>query len=150
MLCPALQISANKTTITNTRNTTSDNWGFHDVSHEGFHPIGKQPVDHESSIRFSGEFHTELKIPHEPPELGSSKSGIISSGFQPGVRLAEGFSGLMGPAGIDPHVLSSGWHSGSECTCWNGTADPDDVECRCRGEQLIELPANLSSITARL
>lgn len=84
----------------------------------------------------------------ESPPLAAPED----DGFHPAVSQPGHFqppdgpqSGLTGPAGLQPLVLG-----GSECTCWNGTSDPEDVECRCRGEALTELPANLSALTARL
>jgi hypothetical protein len=51
---------------------------------------------------------------------------------------------------LEPMVSTSGWHPGSECTCYNSTETErvhhmeSESECRCRGAALTDIPANIS------
>jgi hypothetical protein len=53
-------------------------------------------------------------------------------------------------------VITVGWHSGSECTCYNSTETErvhqiePEPECRCRGLAFTDIPTNISSYMRRL
>jgi hypothetical protein len=57
---------------------------------------------------------------------------------------------------LEPMVIAGGWHSGSECTCYNSTVTErvhhmePEPECRCRGAAFTDIPANISSFMRRL
>ncbi|KAG8248484.1 hypothetical protein J6590_039664 [Homalodisca vitripennis] len=40
---------------------------------------------------------------------------------------------------------------GSHCLCWNGSLESDlEADCRCSGDQLLEIPKNISGNVRRL
>jgi hypothetical protein len=57
---------------------------------------------------------------------------------------------------LEPMVITGGWHSGSECTCYNTTETErvhhmePEPECRCRGAAFTDIPSNISSYMRRL
>lgn len=112
----------------------------------------------EDAPRASMNSSQDLHIPGDFGVLRETHQGILSSlGSQPDKNTNE-TSQLIPPGvnhGPDYSYLPpgfSGIDNGRGCNCWQTHDDSfmKEIECRCQGEHVVQLPANLSTNVDRL